>query len=221
MSRHFNEDTPKTLRYMREVFAPEDALLTELAQHLITQNIAIQIGPEEGKILQLLIRMNYIETVVELGTLGGYSSIWMARALPADGHVYTIEKEPENAKLAQSFIDRSEVGHKISIVVGDGHEMIRTLDARGPFDMIFIDADKPGYTDYLDWAEKNIRKGGLIVGDNTLLFDAVVEDAPPAGTSAAAWNAMREFNTRLADPKKYHAAMLPTKEGMTVAVKLF
>jgi predicted O-methyltransferase YrrM len=102
--------------------------------------------------------------------------------------------------------------------------VLNELAASAPYDMVFIDADKPGYPEYLDWAEEYVRKGGLIVGDNTLLFGHVWSESAPQGAGApsrTAWNAMREFNRRLADPAKYHSVLIPTEEGMTVAIKLF
>lgn len=95
------------------------------------------------------------------------------------------------------------------------------IEKEGPFDMAFIDADKLNYLHYLDWAERNVRKGGLIIGDNTFLFDAVWKEGPVGRVRGTARHAMREFNKRLADPEKYLGILLPTEEGMTIAVKLF
>lgn len=207
--------------YIRKLYAPQDALLDEITAALSQEFASWQIGPEEGKLLQLLIRLHGVNTVVEVGALAGYSAIWMARALPEGGHVYTLGKDPAHNALAKKFIGKSEVKDKITLVEGAAQETLPTLNAKGPFDMIFIDADKLAYPDYLDWAEKNIRKGGLIVGDNTFLFDAVALEAPPQGTAPATWNAMRRFNERLADPKKYFGMIIPTAEGLSVAIKLF
>lgn len=214
-------ETTKQLEYIRKVFAPQDALLEEINAALKTAGREIQVGAEEGKTLQLLARMIGAQTIVEVGTLGGYSALWMARALPEDGHLYTCEHDDIQADMAQSFFDKSEQKNRITILRGKGVDVLPTLNDKGPFDMMFIDADKIGYTAYLDWAEQHIRKGGLIVGDNTLLFDAVLEDEPPEGTAPTTWKNMREFNQRLADPAKYCSVMIPTQEGMTVGIKLF
>ena len=106
-------------------------------------------------------------------------------------------------------------------VWGDALDVLPQLSKEGPFDMVFIDADKLNYLRYLDWAEENVRKGGLIVGDNTFLFDAVWRDDPVDRVRQTARDAMRDFNRRLADPQKYCGILLPTQEGMTVALKLF
>ena len=161
--------------------------------------------------------------MVEVGTLGGYSAIWMARGLPADGHIYTLEKRPEHAELAREFIARSDVADKITVVEGDAHEELKALASKGhkeKFDAMVIDAEKSGYNAYLDWAEENIRTGGLIISDNTLLFGSVFEDTPPKSHGKTTWEGMKRFNERLADTEKFDSIMIPTEEGLTVSVKL-
>lgn len=197
--------------YIRQTFAPEaDALRAARAEG------DISITPETGKLLQFLIRLGNVKKVVEIGTLSGYSALWIAAALPDDGEIITIEKDPARAATAKKHIG----GHpKIRMVEGDALKILPTLP--GPFDMAFIDADKLNYEHYLDWTEANVRKGGLIVGDNTFLFDAVWKDGPIDRVRETARAAMRAFNARLSDPEKYTAIMLDTPEGLTVAVKNF
>ena len=211
----------KNIDYIRKLYAPQDALLAEINTALKHIGMEIQLGSEEGKLLQLLISMMNIKTVVEIGTLGGYSALWMARALPEDGHLYTLEREAKHAALARDFFARSDVAERITLLEGNAAEMLNSLNDKAPFDMIFIDADKISYGAYLDWAEKHIKKGGLIVADNTLLFDTVAEDSPPEGVAPTTWQNMRRFNERLADPAKYCSVIVPTQEGMSVAIKLF
>jgi predicted O-methyltransferase YrrM len=209
------------LEYIRETFAREDALLARVRESLEVRGTTWQVGADEGRLLQLFMRMNNVKTVVEIGTLAGYSTLWMARALPEGGHIHTIEKDATNAALARKYFKESEVADRISLYEGIASDMLIALAAAGPYDMIFIDADKGGYSAYLDWAESNIRKGGLIVGDNTLLFGAVTEPAPSEGIARGTWEGMKRFNSRLADPARYDGTMVPTEQGMTVAVKLF
>jgi predicted O-methyltransferase YrrM len=211
----------KSLQYIRDLYAPEDALLQQVSAALRTINMQIQVGAEEGRFLQLLIRMSGVKKIIEVGTLAGYSTIWMARALPVDGSIITIEGEPKHSALAKGHFAVCEVGERIILKEGKAVSVLSEISGSGPFDMIFIDADKISYEKYLDWAEVNIRKGGLIVADNTLLFDSVYEDAPLEGISMEAWNTMRSFNQRLADKEKYLSVMLPTKEGLSIAVKQF
>jgi len=209
------------LDYIRKLYAPQDELLTAIDETLSKHDMAIQVGPEEGKMLQLFIGLYGVKTVVEIGTLAGYSAIWMARALPADGHLYTVNKDPQHIALAKKFFALSDVADRITMIEGDARKMLPTINDQGPFDMAFIDADKIHYNEYLDWAEENVRTGGLIVADNTLLFDLVASDTVPENIAPTTYHAMRRFNERLADPERYFSIMFPTKEGLSVAVKLF
>ena len=215
------------LTYIRQTFAPEDSLLQQVSENLkaeFPQLHAIQIGAEEGKLLQMLVCMAGVRTIVEVGSLAGYSALWMARGLPEGGMLHAINSDPAHARLARQHFAMSEVVDRLTLHEGDAKQILPTLEGEAPFDMIFIDADKGGYAHYLDWAEANIRKGGLIVGDNTLLFGHVIAQEQPIGDKTPtkkAWNAMREFNQRLADPARYRSILIPTAEGLTVAQKLF
>lgn len=218
MSR--NIATPE-IDYIRNLYAAQDPLLASIVTELERRNIAIQIGAEEGRVLQLLIALHGTKNIVEIGTLAGYSTIWMARALPEGGHITTINKDPKHVEMAASFFAQCECHERITQLEGDAHSVLPVLSDKAPFDMIFIDADKISYVDYLDWAEKHIRKGGLIVADNTFLQGAVLEDSPPESHAPTTWANMRRFNERLADKNKYDATIIPTKEGLSVAIKLF
>lgn len=208
------------LNYIRTLYAVQDALLNEIDACLRTRNMAIHVGAEEGKLLQLLVALHKPMRIVEVGTLAGYSALWMARALPRGGQLYTIDKDQEHVRLARDFFARSEVGDRIISLEGDAKQVLQRLNDKGPFDMVFIDADKNSYNDYLDWAEAHVRKGGLIVADNTLLFGSVYLESPPEGIAPGTWRGMRRFNERLADTQRYMSVMVPTEEGLTVAVKL-
>lgn len=163
--------------------------------------------------------MNDIKRIVEVGTLSGYSALCMAQAIPVDGEVYTIEKNREHAQIARQHFAKHP-DRKITLLEGDGIDELQKLASKGEkFDMIFIDADKSGYCNYLDWAEEHIRPKGLIVADNTLLFDTVYLNSPPSNVSQKSWAVMKEFNQRTANPDKYYSIMIPTAEGLTVAIK--
>ncbi len=144
----------------------------------------------------------------------------MAKALLEDGHIYTIENNPQYSRIAKKNFSAFNLSDKITLIEGNALEKLNELSAKAPFDMIFIDADKGGYPKYLDWAESYIKQDGLIVADNTLLFNTVFLESPPKEVSEKSWHAMREFNNRLSDEKKYFSILIPTDEGMTVALKL-
>lgn len=214
--------TSPALSYIRALYAEEDAVLQEVRATFEKRDMAIQIGPEEGKILQLLIRLHKAHTVVEIGTLGGYSAIWMARALPAKGHLHTVEHESAHAELARGFIKKAGLSDKVTVWEGKAQDVLgRIADMTAQVDVVFIDADKINYPHYLDWAEAHLKPGGLLIADNTLLFGTVCADtAPTEGiVRPTTWQAMRDFNARLADSTHFDAVMLPTAEGLSIAIR--
>ena len=205
-------------KYLDEVFGLKDPLLADIKAKLVEHKaFHMSISPFEGRLLQFLIRTFQVKTVIEVGTLFGYSAICMARSLPDDGRVITLEKNSTAFALADKFFKRSDVDRKIERHCGDALETLKTLSSRAPFDMVFIDADKAAYLNYLDWAEVNVRKGGIIVGDNTFLFGAFWGEARERDVNEKKIGVMKEFNTRLSDPKKFNSILIPTTEGMTVA----
>lgn len=129
---------------------------------------AIQVSPPQGKLLQLLVRLVGAKRVLEFGTLGGYSAILMARALPEDGRLVTLEARAEYAEVARRSIDAAGVGEKVEIRVGPALEALPALEGVGPFDLVFIDADKVNTPNYFAWALGRTRAGGVIVADNVV-----------------------------------------------------
>ncbi|MDB2415101.1 O-methyltransferase [Rickettsiales bacterium] len=221
MSR--DKHNSKELEYIRELFALQCDALSEVGQELPTEERIMQIGPEEGKLIHFLAKLCGAKKIVEVGVLAGYSAICMAKALPDDGHLYAIERNYKRIEPSLQNFEKCAVADKITLLEGDAVELLEEISEAGPFDMIFIDADKGGYCSYLDWAEKNIRKGGLIIGDNTLFFGHIYksEKELPEGTSLKSYNAIRQFNQRLSDSSKYTSIIIPSIEGLTVAIKNF
>ncbi len=224
MNKHEFKDNEldKRVKYIEEILSDDDDLLKDVVKRTLENTDPIHIRPEEAKLLQFLIKTSGIKTIVEIGTLAGYSAISMARALPDDGHLYTIEKDETRLNMARESLDKSDVKNKISLIHGDAILKLQSLESKAPFDMIFIDADKRIYLDCLDWAEKNIKKGGLIIGDNSFLFGAVYDDEGlEMRVRKTTVENMKEFNLRLADNKKYATTIIPSKQGMTIAYKLY
>jgi len=207
------------LNYVAENFGLQDPELATVRKQLIGQDLEyMSLAPAEGRVLQFLIRGFGIRRIVEIGTLFGYSSLCMAKALPSDGEIISLEKDPGRCAVAVANAHASAVAEKIDVRCGDALELLAHIN--GPVDMVFIDADKAGYIKYLDWAEKNVRRGGLIVGDNTFLFGALWGDMR-GGHGIESWmiSIMHEFNRRLANPALYNSVLVPTAEGMTIAQK--
>jgi predicted O-methyltransferase YrrM len=214
------DDSP-SLDYIRSLYAPQDALLTHIAQQLQAMGVPMQVEPEVGRLLQVLIRLRGVKRILEVGTLGGSSAIWMARALPEGGTLVTINKDAPHIALAKESFAACEVGHRITMLEGDAHHMLPTLADAEAFDMMFIDADKISYNDYLDWAEAHLPKGALIVADNTLLGGKLPLDGPQYRIAPTTRANMLRFNERLADRARYDGTMVPTQSGLSIAIKLF
>jgi len=182
----------------------------------------IALSAHEGKLLSLLFNLSGLKKIVEVGTLYAYSALWIAKNLPESGEIFTLEGDKKNYVIAKENIDRSPHKEKIHLIFGDARDMLQTIENNGPFDGMFIDAMKFDYEIYLNWAEKNVRKGGLIIGDNTYMFGKLhMDPSQVLEEERSALKAMRNFNRRLADPEKYESVLIPTGEGMTVAKKLF
>jgi predicted O-methyltransferase YrrM len=138
---------------------------------------SINVAPNQGKLLMLLARAIGARRILEIGTLGGYSTIWLARGLPSDGRLITLETNPDYAEVARANIARAGLGEVVELRVGRAQDTLPGLAAEGPFDLIFVDADKPGTPGYFQWAVKLSRRGSLIVVDNVVREGAVLEGA--------------------------------------------
>lgn len=157
--------------YLVSLFVPSDRALEEtLAASTAAGLPPISVAPNQGKMLEILARMQGSRRILEIGTLGGYSTIWLARSLPDDGALITLELEPLHAEVARKNIDRAGLGHLVDIRIGPATKSLRDLidDAVEPFDFIFIDADKEGYPQYLDFSLQLSRPGTVIVADNVV-----------------------------------------------------
>ncbi len=214
-----NQTYASRLDYIRALFGQEsDAQKSIRASATAMTEDNISLNPEEGRLLQVLARLISAKKIVEIGTFHGYGAMWLADSLVDGGQLWTIEKDTTRAAIArQNLSARSN----ITLMEGDALAQLTQIAPKGPFDIVFIDADKISYCKYLDWAEQHTRQGGLIIGDNTLLFDAVWHDQPVERVRETARQTMREFNLRLSDSTRYNSFMIGTNEGLTVAQKLF
>ena len=164
--------------YFSERLVPSDAALERALSSSTAAGLpAYNVAPNQGKLLQLFAQMQGARKILEIGTLGGYSAIWLARALPEGGRVVTLEANPDYAALAKSNIAYAGLSHMVDVRVGKAIETLPLLaqEGAGPFDMIFIDADKPSNPDYLEWSLKLSRPGTIIIGDNVVRMGAVVD----------------------------------------------
>lgn len=162
--------------YLVDSLIPNDPVFNQiLANNQAAGLPAHDVAPNQGKFLQLLIQITQAKNVLEIGTLGAYSSVWMARALPTGGRLITLEADPHHAEVAMKNIRLAQLENVIELHVGPAAETLSLLSASAPFDIIFIDADKPNNPVYLEWALKYSRPGTLIVGDNVVRDGAVID----------------------------------------------
>ena len=217
-----SDDTRELLRqidtYVEDLFSPSDEILDAALRDSRRAGLPeINVSPNEGRLLQLLVEIAGARRVLEIGTLGGYSAIHFARALPEDGTMISLEIDEHHAKVARNNIARAGLSEKVEIRVGDAHELLASLIEvdEGPFDLIFIDADKESYPEYLDASLRLARRGSLILGDNTIREGTVLH--PQDATARAT----REFNERIArDPTLSSIALPLIREridGLTIA----
>jgi caffeoyl-CoA O-methyltransferase len=204
--------------YIEERFAPQDQALEAALREARRAGLPqIQVSPNEAKLLQLLAEMVGARRILEVGTLGGYSAIHFGRALPEDGTLISLEIDERHAEVARKNVERAGLSSKVEIRVGDARELLAriTENAEGPFDVVFIDADKEGYPEYLEWALKLTRHGSLILGDNTIRGGSILD---PRDDSARATS---EFNERIAGDPRLSAILLPILreriDGLTIA----
>lgn len=167
-------------RYVEEsLLEPDAALDAALAASEAAGLPPINVSPPQGKLLFVLAKAMGARRILELGTLGGYSGIWLARALPPDGVLVTLEVDPKHAEVARRNFDRAGVTPRIDLRVGSALDLLPRIEAesRGPFDVVFIDADKPHYAEYLEWSIRLSRPGSLIIADNVVREGAVADAA--------------------------------------------
>jgi predicted O-methyltransferase YrrM len=166
-------------RYITDLLLPPDPALEAALQDSAAAGLPpIHVSPSQGKLLMLLAQIQRARNILEIGTLGGYSTIWLARALPAGGHLISLEASPKHAEVARTNIARAGLADVVEVRLGRAQDSLPQIAAEGrdPFDLIFIDADKPGYVEYFGWALKLSRHGSLIIADNVVRGGAVVDE---------------------------------------------
>jgi caffeoyl-CoA O-methyltransferase len=190
---------------------PLDGLFERLAAETRERMSAPQmmVGPLEGRFLELLVRLTRARRVLELGTFTGWSSIAMASGLPPGGAIVTCDVDPEAHEIARRYAEEAGVADRIDYRLGSGLETMQTLE--GPFDLVFIDADKEGYLDYYEAALPLLADDGLIVADNVLWSGRVAEDDPDERTQT-----IMAFNDHVRTDERVVAVMLTVRDGMTL-----
>lgn len=212
------KETAKNL-YLKQVFSKEDDILRSIREWSKKENVErMQISAYEGGIIQFLCHILRVKKVVEIGTLHGYSSLMIARALSDGGQLFTLDIDNERQEKAKTLMKKDPAATKIHFLCGPALKSLEKLKAEAPFDMVFIDADKGAYLNYLYWSNKYLKSGGLLVADNTFLFGAVYGE-PEEKQSEKALSVMKQFNEEMATSGLYVSTLIPTAEGLTVGIK--
>lgn len=182
--------------YIESLFGASDPILEHALKASDDNGLPeIQISANQGKLLYLLAKLIGAKRILEIGTLGGYSTISLARALPEGGKVVTLEYEPKHAEVASQNLAHAGLADRVQVVVGAALDTLPSVESEGPFDMVFIDADKNNYPGYLEWALKLTRPGGLILADNIVRGGAVID----ADSDDPMVQGVRRFNELLSD----------------------
>src|SRR3954471_15445095 len=196
-------------RYFTEQLLPDDpALVAALEASADARLPAINVSPSQGMLLQLLARAVGARRILEIGTLGGYSTIWLARALPVDGQLITLEADARHADVARGNVARAGLANMVEVRLGRALDTLPRLESesQGPFDFVFIDADKPNNTPYFEWALRLTRPGSLIVVDNVVRGGDVVD----AASDDAGVEGVRRLLARLGDEPRVRATAIQT-----------
>ena len=208
-------------RYIENLFVPPDPALSAALKDSENAGLPeIHISPNQGRLLYLLARIAGARRILEIGLLGGYSTIWLARALPADGQMISLELEEKHARVALKNIERAGLQARVSVRMGSAtaimDQMIRANEA--PFDLIFIDADKTGYSDYLQRSMQLVHSGSVIIADNVIRDGKVLK---PDGGGDEDARAIQKFNRELAADTRLEGILLPIireiMDGMAIA----
>ena len=195
-------------RYIEALFARQDSVLTENLKNAGLAGLpSINVSPNEGKLLFLLAKISGASRILEVGTLSGYSTTWLARALPPDGKVISLEVDPKHAEVARKNLRLAGLDRQVEVRVGNAAETLRQMAAGGepPFDLVFIDADKPRYVEYLRLTLELTRSGSLILADNLIRSGRVLEASPTDSSARGA----KDFNEALAADPRLESIILP------------
>jgi len=209
-------------QYILKLVGGEDEALRAADRSIAEANMPpISVSANQGKFLHVLAKTCRAKKILEIGTLAGYSTIWMARALPQDGKLVSLEFDPNHARVAKNNIERAGLSKIVDIKIGKAIDLLPQLQANseGPFDMIFIDADKPPYTEYFQWSLKLARPGTLIVADNVIREGNVLDP----GSTDEMVQGVRRFNEYLSQTKSVTATIIQTvgakmHDGMALAI---
>ena len=215
--KKFSQPLPEIANYVQKLIHPEDEFLRQIRERSFRAGMPpIHVGHFDGKHLEVLSRAIQPMSIVEIGTLAGYSAVCLAKGLKPGGRLHTFDIQEG---IATETFRLAGISHQITRWIGDATIRLKEIESLGPFDL--VDADKPNYIQYLHWAAEHLRVGGTLIADNTFAWSMIhLDEFATSIPEAVNVRALREFNEQLAKHPCFVTTMLPTEEGLTVAVKV-
>jgi caffeoyl-CoA O-methyltransferase len=199
--------------YLRARYWQEDDLLRSLRDDLERRGPAIQVSPETGRLLALTVRATGAARVLEVGTLFGYSGVWIARELPGDGHLDTLELVDAHADAAEAWFEQAGLAERVTVHRGAALETLALLE--GPYDMVFLDAAKAEYVAYADHAARLLRTGGAMLADNVIWSGRVGDPSVTDGDTEG----IRRFHELIAADPRWDSTVVPVGDGVSISVR--
>lgn len=208
----FLDDIPK---YLERLAPRREDLFKEMEAYALENDVPI-VGPHVGALLHIMVKISKAKKILELGTAIGYSGTWLAKALPSDGKLITIEWDKESAKIAKRNFEKGRVSEKIELKVGSAQELL--LKMKESFDMIFNDIDKEGYVDILPHCVSHLKKGGLLITDNILWGGEVAKK--PSKEDDLETMAIKEYTKRISQHPELFTVIVPIRDGISISMRL-
>ncbi len=220
MEKEFSQKNEKLEKYVLATFRPDDTILSEIRERSHRMGFPpIQVGAMDGLHIEILTKALQPKKIVEIGTLTGYSGVCLLRGAHPEGRLYTLELDQKHAEQAKISFEKAGFKDRVQIFVGPATDNLKKIEVEGPFDLVFVDADKRNYPNYVRWAAEHLRPGGMVIADNTFAWGLVLGEDFKDDRDRYISEAMIETNKFLAQSGKFKATMIPTGEGLTVAIK--
>ena len=221
MEKRFREEREEITQYVEKVFSPEDTVLRDVRESTTTVGMpSIQIGKMDALHLEVIAAASGAKKAVEFGTLAGYSGIALLRGMGEGSFLQTMECDPKHAKVAAENFKKAGFAQSVKIWEGNALDNLPTISKEGPFDLVFIDADKENYENYFRWVTENTEKEAVVLADNCFAFGNIAATEFKDKTSEKIVESMQAFNSAVADHPDFRATMLPTGEGLLMAVRV-
>lgn len=207
------------IKYINDLYGYESGPLRAIRESAPKDKAHMQVSPFEGAILKFFAQFIQAKLILEIGTFVGYSAAYMVEGLAKGGKILSVEKNIQSFNIAQENVIKHNLREKIELFNTDALTFLRTRKGSEQTDIIFIDGNKSEYYEYLSESIDILRAGGLVIADNTLLFDSVYKERPQDKQGGLMWESMQKFNRKVADSQLFQTIMLPTDSGLTVAIK--